>query len=129
MSGRYLLDTNIVIALFKSDVVVASRLSTSTEIFVPVVVLGELYFGAEKSSQRDVNVVRVDEFASGSSVLGCDLETARRYGSVKDALRKKGRPLPENDIWIAAVAMRYGLTVVSRDAHFSEVEGLLLEVW
>ncbi len=58
-----------------------------------------------------------------------DAQTARRYGQVKDSLRQKGRPLPENDLWIAALAEQHSLVLVSRDAHFAEVEGLECESW
>ncbi len=62
-------------------------------------------------------------------VLGCDSDTARRYGEVKNALRLKGRPIPENDIWIAAVALQHGLTLITRDGHFNEIEELTVEAW
>ncbi|HYX24501.1 MAG TPA: PIN domain-containing protein [Thermoanaerobaculia bacterium] len=48
---------------------------------------------------------------------------------MKTLLRRKGRPIPENDLWIAASARRHGLTLASRDSHFEHVEGLGLEVW
>jgi len=65
----------------------------------------------------------------GLSVLACDQATAREYGQIKARLRAKGRPLPENDIWIAAIARLHGLTLVTRDQHFREVEGLAWEAW
>jgi tRNA(fMet)-specific endonuclease VapC len=74
-------------------------------------------------------VARTEEFATANSVLACDLETARHYGRIKDGLRRKGRPLPENDIWIAALARQHDLTLVSRDAHFADVESLPVKVW
>jgi len=60
-------------------------------------------------------------------VLDCDAKVARRYGEVKNMLRKRGRPIPENDIWIAAIALENNLTLVSRDDHFLEVDGLKLK--
>jgi len=62
-------------------------------------------------------------------ILGCDAETARRYGEIKFGLQQKGRPISENDIWIAAIAVQHELTLASRDGHFAEVEGLQVEVW
>ena len=91
--------------------------------------IGELYYGARKSSRVKDNIARIDEFARNNVILSCDLETARRYGQVKDRLRQKGRPIPENDIWIAALALQYGLTLVSRDSHFGECEELTFETW
>ena len=75
------------------------------------------------------NLARIEDLASSSVILGCDTETARIYGEVKNALRIKGHPIPENDIWIAAIAVQHNLTLISRDAHFSEIEGLKLEAW
>ncbi len=129
MNGRYLLDTNIVIALFAGEGAVKDRVRGAGELFVSSVVLGELYYGAKKSTRVADNTERIDDFAARNVVLGCDTETARRYGEVKERLRQKGRPIPENDIWIAAQAFQNDLTLVARDAHFTEVEGLSLETW
>ncbi|RYE41717.1 MAG: type II toxin-antitoxin system VapC family toxin [Sphingobacteriales bacterium] len=57
-------------------------------------------------------------------VLHIDMETAGIYGGIKAKLRKKGTPIPENDIWIAAICQQYNLTLITRDNHFSHVEGL-----
>ena len=57
-------------------------------------------------------------------VLPCDLETARHYGVIENALRAKGRPIPANDVWSAALAQHHELIVVTRDAHFGEVDSL-----
>ena len=129
MNGRYLLDTNIVIALFAEEEVVQQRLSEADQVFVSSIVLGELYYGAEKSTQVAGNMQRIDDFASDITVIGCDVETARQYGRIKNGLRAKGRPIPENDIWIAAQAAQHQLTLVARDEHFKEVEALDLEGW
>lgn len=129
MNGKYLLDTNIVIAVFAGDPDVLEHLVQSDEVFLPTIVLGELYYGARKSTQGDTNIRRIDELAASSALLGCDLDTSRHYGRIKNNLRAKGRPIPENDIWIAAVAQQGGLTLVSRDKHFEEVDALWLEVW
>ena len=67
--------------------------------------------------------------AAATSVLSCDLGTAHVYGEVKDELRLKGRPIPENDVWIAAVARQHGLMLVTRDEHFQHVNGLGVEGW
>ena len=129
MSGRYLLDTNIIIALFAGDAAVKESLSMADEVFVPSITIGELCYGARKSSRVRENLVRIDEFAASNVVLGCDIDVARRYGEIKNELRSKGRPLPENDIWIAAIALQHDLTVVSRDTHFSETDILKVAVW
>jgi len=129
MSGKCLLDTNIVIALFADDAQVKDNLANTEEVFIPSVVIGELFYGAHKSARAKENLVRIDEFASNNIVLGCDAETARVYGEIKDALRIRGHPIPENDIWIAAIAVQHNLTLVSRDGHFNEIENLKVTTW
>jgi len=129
MNGDCLLDTNAVIALLADEELAPERLKGAEEVLVPSVVMGELYYGAYKSSHAQSNLARVDEFAVNATILSCDIETARRYGEIKDRLQKKGRPIPANDLWIAAVAVQYDLTLVTRDAHFAEVDGLKIQPW
>jgi len=129
MSGRVLLDTNIIIALLEDEVAVKDKLAKTDEVFVSSIALGELYFGAWKSGRPQANLARIDEFAADNVVLGCDTGAARRYGEVKNALSLKGRPIPENDIWIAAIAVQHDLTLITRDGHFNEVDSLKVEVW
>jgi tRNA(fMet)-specific endonuclease VapC len=103
-NGRFLLDTNIIIALLEGDPSVLSNLDQAPAVFIPAVALGELFFGAAKSGRPAENLARIEQFASGRAVILCDLHVAREYGLLKKRLKEKGRPLPENDIWIAAAA-------------------------
>lgn len=129
MSGRYLLDTNIVIALFADETAVTEGLAKADEVFASSIVIGELCFGAGRSGRVKENLARIDEYAAHNVVLGCDIDTAYRYGEIKNALRLKGRPLPENDIWIDSLALQHDLTVITRDTHFKEIDGLKVAVW
>lgn len=129
MNGKYLLDTNIVIPFFADDPLIKRHIQQAVEIFVPVVVIGELFYGAKKSSRKVENIAKIEEFIQDNVILDCSPETARKYGEVKEQLRKDGRPIPENDIWIAAIALQYELTLVSRDTHFRDVKGLSPEMW
>ncbi len=126
---RLLLDTNIVIALFAQEASVLEQFARAVGIVLPCIVLGELYYGARKLGRVAANVKRVDEFAVRNVVLSCDMETGQQYGLIREELRIKGRPLPENDVWIAALARQHSLTLVSRDAHFNEIEGLSVVAW
>jgi|ERR1017187_1286714 tRNA(fMet)-specific endonuclease VapC len=128
-SGRFLLDTNIVIALLEGDDTVLSHLDQAPEVFLPAVAVGELFFGAAKSGRPSENTAKVERFAADRSIVPCDLDVAREYGRLKQRLREKGRPLPENGIWIAATAIHHGMVLVSRDHHFQEVEDLDIEDW
>lgn len=129
MNGRFLLDTNIIIALFAKDAKIHECLSNATEVFIPCIAIGELFFGAFKSLKIQENLNRIDEFALGNTVLPCDIETAKKYGDIKNRLKEKGQPIPENDIWIAAIAQQYDLTLVSKDTHFDLIENLKVESW
>jgi len=129
MSGRFLLDTNVIIALFAGERSVLEHLEKAEEVFVPSIVLGELYFGAYKSRRVEENLRRIDEFALSSAILACDIDTAREYGAIKKELREKGRPIPENDIWIAAIAKQHKLVLITYDIHFAEIEGMIVEAW
>lgn len=129
MNGRYLLDTNIIIALFADEAAVKANLAKAGEVFVSSVAVGELYFGAWKSGRTQENLARLDEFVADNVVLGCDSDTARLYGEIKNTLRLKGRPIPENDIWISAVAFQHDLMVITRDMHFKQIDHLKTDVW
>lgn len=121
MSGRYLLDTNIIIALFRIDTSIIQHLRQADEVFIPSIAIGELYYGAYRSHRKSENLAHIAEFAAHNVVLGCDADTARNYGELKDYLRQQGRPIPENDLWIAALAIQHKLILVSRDAHFTGI--------
>lgn len=129
MGGDLLLDTNIVISLINEDPVILRSIAGIQSVMVPSIVIGELYYGAFKSGKVQENLSRIKEFASESAVLSCDETTGRHYGYIKNALREKGQPLPENDIWIAALAQQYRLTLVSRDQHFTKIDGLSVISW
>jgi len=128
-NGRVLLDTNIVIALLEGDDGVLAHLGRASEVFLSAVVLGELFFGAAKSGRPAENTAKVEWFAAGRSILPCDLNVARVYGGVRQRLREKGRPIPENDIWIAATATCHDLVLITRDRHFLDVDGLSVATW
>lgn len=129
MSGRVLVDTNIVIALFAGDPVVMEKLQQQTAVFLCVPVIGELRYGALASGRVEFNLARLDAFAKAVRILECDADTAASYAAVKHHLRTKGRPIPENDVWIAAIARQHRLKLISRDAHFSQIEELRAELW
>ncbi len=129
MNGRFLLDSNIVIALFSGEQSVLDKIQESAELYLPAIVIGELYYGAFNSSRQQTNLDRIDQFKSQISILDCDEYTAKYYGQIKKGLKNKGTPIPENDIWIAALALQYDLTIVMRDAHFNQIENLKPETW
>ncbi|MFK5970201.1 MAG: type II toxin-antitoxin system VapC family toxin [Candidatus Marithrix sp.] len=129
MTGRFLLDTNIVIGLFANDFAIQQHLKNTQEIFIPSIVIGELYYGARNSNKIHDNLKKIDKFSVVNNIISCDADTAKYYGLIKQNLRQKGNPIPENDIWIAAIAQQYDFILVSRDKHFGKIDDLQLEAW
>ena len=129
MSGKYLLDTSIIVDLFANDEIVISQLEDAESTFVPSIAVGELHYGVRKSTRAIENLKQIEKLTMVSVVLPCDGETGYWYGIVKDKLRRIGNPIPENDIWIAALAMQHGLKLATRDKHFDVVDGLEVEMW
>ena len=131
MSGNprlVLPDTNILIAALRRDQVVRQQLATVT-VLLSAIVLGELYDGAYASRQAARELSELAALIAGSTVLPCDQGTAAVYGQIRLTLRRAGTLIPDNDIWIAASAIQYGVPVITRDSHFKSVPGLLVERW
>jgi tRNA(fMet)-specific endonuclease VapC len=129
MDGRYLLDTNIIIAALFSDAEVLDRIDDADEYFVSTIVLGEMLYGAFHSTNVEANLERLRAFIDRAGFLSCDDQTAELYGEIKTSLRQQGSPIPDNDIWIAASALQHSLTLVTRDVHFDKVNNLQRARW
>jgi tRNA(fMet)-specific endonuclease VapC len=121
-----LLDTNAYAALFRGNEAVADRVRRAEEVLISAIVAGELLFGFRNGSRSEANARRLDDFLASSYVafLPVTLVTADRFARIAASLRRKGRPLPSNDIWIAAHAMESGADLLSFDQHFGQVDGL-----
>lgn len=129
MNNDLLLDTNTAIALLKREPKPLRRLTYAGSVYVPSIVLGGLFYGAYTSALVARNVANTDLVARGNTILDCDAATARIYGTIKASLRAKGQPIPDNDIWIAALAIQHQLTLLTRDAHFDRIDSLSFEHW
>jgi tRNA(fMet)-specific endonuclease VapC len=126
---HYLLDTVAAIARLNGDPAFLAALDVQAVVSIPIIVLGELYAGAENSAHVEANIRGIDQLSSGAEILLCDRATARQYARISHQLRKKGRPIPQNDLWIAALAVQHHQTVLTRDAHFNHIDGLLIKSW
>jgi len=124
-----ILDTNAVSALLSGDQNIAKVLAFEEQHHLPTVVIGEYRYGLTRSNQQARVGRLLDLMIPRSIILPIDLDTTFHYARVRHELRQKGRPIPENDLWIAALASQHGLRIVSRDIHFDEVAGLDRVVW
>ena len=124
-----LLDSSVVIAHLRERFDVFSFLQPGEKLYLPLVALGELYKGAEKSTRVEQNRMLADKFLRRVELLCPGIATARIYARTAAALESIGQPLPENDIWIAAVALESDMPLATRDAHFRRVAGLTIIEW
>ena len=129
MTGSFLLDTNIIVAVFRDEEAVLQKIVAAELVFIPSPALGELYLGALRSNRTADNQALVDEFANGLPILKVDQQTAREWANLKNALYLIGKPIPDNDIWIAALAKQHNCTVVTRDNHFDHIAAISRVSW
>lgn len=129
MIGEITLDTSVAIRFLNGDTVITERVLALPEIVLPVVVVGELLFGAENSTRPLQNLPRYLEFVSACVVMPLGRETATTYAQTRLALKHKGRPIPMNDVWIAAQCLEHAWVLVTDDTDFDYVDGLMLEHW
>jgi tRNA(fMet)-specific endonuclease VapC len=129
MAGSVLVDTNVVVAYFRGDRIMHPRFAGVSPIYLPWVVLGELHFGAQRAQRRQEQLAYIYGLLTYAAVLFPDQDTTEVYGQVKAELARLGKPIPDNDLWIAAVAMQHDLPLATRDAHFAQVPGLKTLAW
>ncbi|HXJ38630.1 MAG TPA: type II toxin-antitoxin system VapC family toxin, partial [Bryobacteraceae bacterium] len=118
-----MLDTSAYSALMHGDQAVMNVVSMAAEILVPAVVLGELHSGFKRGTRTRENVAQLDRFLSKPTVRVVSLtsDTAIRYAEIDVYLLGKGKPIPRNDVWIAASAMEHGSQLLTLDAHFRQI--------
>ena len=129
MSGEIALDTSTAIRFLNGDTTITERVLALPEIVLPMIVVGELLFGAENSTRPLQNLPRYLEFISACEVVPIGRATATIYARTRLALKRKGRPIPMNDVWIAAQCIEHGWVLVTDDTDFDYVDGLMLEHW
>jgi tRNA(fMet)-specific endonuclease VapC len=129
MAGSVLVDTNVVVAYFRGDEVIHPHFAGVTPVYLPWVVLGELHFGAQRAQRRQEQLAYIRDLLTYAVVLFADQGTTEMYGEVKAELARLGKPIPDNDLWIAAVARQHDLPLATRDTHFAQVPGLKTLAW
>jgi len=123
---KVLLDTNAYSSLAAGNAALAESVRHAQAIAFSAVVAGELLHGFRAGSRYEKNLSTLEDFLDQPFVelLPVTFTTAERFARVAAALRRRGTPIPTNDIWIAAHAMESGAELLSFDAHFGCVEGL-----
>ena len=128
MAGNnYFVDTNIVVEFFRGNKKVINYLNENKNFIISAIVLGELEFGVQNAKQQQKHSNQLRDFMVAVNVINTDKETSVLYGKIKTELRKSGKPIPENDNWIAALALQHNLILVTNDAHFDSVNSLKMQ--
>ena len=124
---RILLDSNAYSAFMRGSDEVRVLIQTAEEVLFSAVVVGEQLFGFRQGAHYEQNLAELRSFLERPyvSFVPVGPVTADRYSRVMTALKAKGRPIPTNDVWIAAHAMETGADLVSADRHFEHVDGIV----
>ena len=119
-----ILDTNALSAWAEGDPAVEASLRSAGQLVVPSIVLGEYYFGIRQSLHRDRYEDWLRRYLPLAEIATVIQATADAYADIRLELKRRGNPIPPNDVWIAALARQHVLPVLSNDAHFDVVEGI-----
>lgn len=123
---RVALDTSRLTDLLRGDARLAEALGVCDEVWIPLVVLGEIKAGFQGGTERHRNEALLQRFLAKAtvSVLLPGRETAEHYARIFVQLKRAGTPVPDNDLWIAALALENDLTLITRDRHFERIPQL-----
>jgi len=133
MAGDLILDTSVVVRHLRGNVGVTVRLQAhllaGELLYLPLVVWGELLYGARRAGQPERELASLAEFARATARLYPTERTASAYAEIKNTLAQAGALIPENDLWIAALALEHGLPLAACDEHFARISGITLLDW
>jgi tRNA(fMet)-specific endonuclease VapC len=122
-------DTNIVIEIFSSNQEIIKKYNGLSSIYISSIVLGELYIGINRVANKAKHLQKLIDFVQLCTILVIDEPAAKIFGEISAELYKKGKPIPTNDIWIAATVKQHNLTLITRDKHFSEIGSIIIDAW
>jgi tRNA(fMet)-specific endonuclease VapC len=127
MEVRVALDTNRITDLFRGDIELANCLGTCEEVWIPLLVLGEIKAGFYGGTQQRQNEMLLNRLLAKSTVdvLLASRQTAEHYARVFVQLKRAGTPIPDNDLWIAALVLEHNLVLITRDQHFERIPQLM----
>ena len=124
-----ILDTNALSAFADGDPALGVLIEGASSLAIPAVVLGEYHYGVRCSRHRTKYQAWLDQTLRSHRILSTDEQTAHFYAEIRLALRQVGRPIPANDLWIAALARQHRMPILSRDGHFDRVTSVSRVEW
>jgi tRNA(fMet)-specific endonuclease VapC len=125
---RVLTDTNAYVAFCKGEAWASQPIQAADPVLVPIIVLGELRAGFAAGAKSAENEKHLTRFLNSPrvEVLPLDEGTTRAYATLYVYLRRAGKPIPTNDLWIAALAYQHSVPLLTQDAHFQHLPQLAL---
>lgn len=126
-----LFDTDTCVGILRGyDTVIKRRMMTNDEIAISFMTVGELYYGAEKSSNYDKNCRLIEQFLLSVKIINTDVEILKEFGRLKASLEKQGNVLADADLLIAATCLtKCNMLVTGNIKHYNRIDGLKIENW
>jgi tRNA(fMet)-specific endonuclease VapC len=124
MNNEIALDTNIAIALLNGDEDFNTFFDAFEMVYLPITTVGELLFGAMNSKRSKQNIYELNLLIGRCEILNINELIANEYANIRLQLKQIGRPIPENDIWIAATCKVNNIPLMTKDKHLTYVENL-----
>ncbi len=123
------LDTNAFSGYLTGDEDVLTVISKASIVYMSIFVIAELYFGFKGGNKEEENIENLNIFLSKPTVhlVDATIETSSIFADIKHILKKKGKPIPLNDVWIASHAIETGSVLISYDSHFKNIPGF--RIW
>jgi tRNA(fMet)-specific endonuclease VapC len=124
-----IVDTNALSAAADNDPIVIGVLARAEQMAIPVIVLGEFRYGIAQSRHRTTYENWLAGLLNDCMVLDIGEPATRHYADINLELKRKGKPIPTNDLWIAALCREHSIPLLSRDSHFDFVTGIKRVGW
>lgn len=124
-----ILDTNALSALADKDSALLEVISNASSLALPFVAYAEFRYGLLGSKRPAPGMQLLEQLACCIPLLLPDLKTIQQFSVIKDQLKRAGRPIPDDDIWIASLAVQHQMPVLSRDQRFDHITGIERVSW
>lgn len=124
-----ILDTNALSAAADEHPTIIAALGAADQLALPVVVLGEYRYGITQSRHQERYSLWLEDLIADCTVLDVNEATTHYYAAIYLELKQAGKPIPTNDLWIAALCPQHALPILTRDRHFDVVRGIRRIEW
>ncbi len=122
------IDTNIAVEFLRNNKKVLKLILSYETVYLPITVVGELLFGALNFAKSEEMLKKTQEFIQKCKILNINYIVAKQYAKIRKELKLKGKPIPENDIWIAAICSANNISLVTNDKHFKNIDENFLQI-